>query len=261
MRILVTFAVEAEFAPWRKLRQFSPVPIRVVPRDSGPVEIWEAYVGDVIVSVYLTGIAGRLPLEGMQMREAFFHDKPTFAISSGLAGALKPCLVVGEVFVARETWNANGLKTHSADDGLLSLAKTAGATVIQRLVSTDHIVRKKAEKTRLGELSDAVDMESAVILKDFDTIQLPAIAIRAVSDGFSEDLPIDFSRCITAEGKVRTPELLWEIASCPSAIPALVRFGKQSKKAADRLVSFLDRFILTASGSPGFAARQEVAAR
>jgi len=248
MRILVTFAVEAEFAPWRRLREFSPV--RVVPRDSGPVEMWEADVGDVAVSVYLTGIAGRFPLEGMQLRETLFRSKPDFAVSSGLAGSLRADLLVGSVFVACETCTTEGPYAHSADGGLLSIAKSSGACVVPRLLTVDHIVGSREEKAHLGKVGDAVDMESANILKDFEKIQLPAVAIRAVSDGCLEDMPVDFSRCITGKGNVRMPELLWQLASRPFAIPALVRFGRQSKQAASNLIAFLEQFILATSHSP-----------
>lgn len=259
MRILVTFAVEAEFAPWRRLREFSPV--RVVPRDSGPVEIWEADVGDVVVSVYLTGIAGRLPLEGLQLREAFFRSKPNFAISSGLAGSLRSDLPIGTVFVAREACTSEGSSVHCADEGLLSLARSRGACVVQRLQTLDHVAGSKEEKAHLGKVSDAVDMESAFILKDFEKIQLPALAIRAVSDGCFEDMPVDFSRCITVKGDVRIPELLWQLASRPSAIPALVRFARQSKRAANTLIAFLDQFILATSNSPRSVIGEQAVAR
>jgi len=254
MRILVTFAVEAEFAPWRKLREFRA--IRVTPqRDSGPTEIWETSVGSVSVSVYLTGIGGRLPHDAMLFREAFYEKKTDFAISSGLAGSLKPDCVPGNVLAVVQTSTAGGRDVSSADPALLRRAEAGGAVIVQRLLTVDRIVGKKEEKAQLSLVADAVDMESALLMKDFAQAQVPAITIRAVSDGHAEDMPIDFGRCITNEGKVRPPQLFMELASHPTSIPSLIRFGQQSKKAAANLVSFLDAFI---SSLPDSVASQRI---
>ena len=49
MKILVTFALETEFAPWRKLRAFRRV-------GSESHALYEAQTGDAQVKVALTGI-------------------------------------------------------------------------------------------------------------------------------------------------------------------------------------------------------------
>ena len=242
MRVLVTFAVDTEFAPWRKLRKFQPV--RVTPTGSAnTTEIWETLVGDTAVSVYLTGIAGKFPREAMLFRESFYEKKSDFAISSGLAGALNPAYVPGDVLAASMTGTKDDSRDFPADAGLLRHAAAQSARIIRRLLTADRIIGHKEEKRLLSKDADAVDMESALLMKGFAEIQLPAIAIRAVSDGQAEDMPIDFARCITSDGKVRSPQLIMELASHPSSIPSLIRFGRQSKRAAANLAAFLDGFI------------------
>src|SRR5260370_34313008 len=96
MRILVTFAVEAEFAPWRKLRKFDLM--RLGPRGASEfTQLWETLIGDTCVSVYLTGIVHGLPREPMEMREIFLTAKPDLASSSRPAGALKQGLKPGDL--------------------------------------------------------------------------------------------------------------------------------------------------------------------
>ncbi len=55
MRILVTFAVEAEFAPWRKLREFKKNTVPNGPSSQG-VSLFKTTFRDDDVEVLLTGI-------------------------------------------------------------------------------------------------------------------------------------------------------------------------------------------------------------
>ena len=57
------------------------------------------------------------------------------------------------------------------------------------------------------------------------------------------DLPIDFDRCLTPQGAIKPMSLINAIVRRPSKLPNLVRFGRQSNQAAQRLASFLDDFI------------------
>src|SRR5207302_2895083 len=52
MRVLVTFAVEAEFAPWRKLRGFEKM-------TKGKAQFFRARIGASEVNVLLTGVGGK----------------------------------------------------------------------------------------------------------------------------------------------------------------------------------------------------------
>ena len=52
MRILVTFALETEFAPWRALREFRAV-------QWGDAEVYRAQIGAADVGVLLTGAGPR----------------------------------------------------------------------------------------------------------------------------------------------------------------------------------------------------------
>ena len=242
MRVLVTFAVEAEFAPWRKLRRFRP--IRVCPRGiSEKTEIWETLIGGTSVNVYLTGIGRGLQSEAVEMREAFFSSKLDLAISSGLAGALKETLKPGDLIAPQKVRTLRNDANADSDSSLRDRAVRQGALEIETLISVNRIVSSVEEKRRLAFFGEAVDMESATVMSYFVSAAIPVLTIRAISDAADENLPLDFDRCLTPQGAIRPMSLVNAIVRRPGRLPDLVRFGRQSHQAAQRLGSFLDEFV------------------
>jgi adenosylhomocysteine nucleosidase len=246
MRILVTFAVDAEFAPWRKRRKF--LLVRATPLGSSDAtDIWETSIGETAVSVYLTGIRGRVPLEAMLYREAVYKTKSDLAISSGLAGALREGLNPGDLIAPQKARTLKNDVNVDSEPSFRERAIQQGALPIDNLITVDRIVSTVQEKARLGFLGEAVDMESANIMAQFVEAGLPVLTIRSISDGADEDLPIDFDRCLTPQGEIKPINLMNQIVRRPGNLPNLVRFGRQSHQAAQKLTSFLDSFIATLS--------------
>ena len=111
VKILVTFALENEFAPWRKMRSFARV----------AAEQWDhSYRKDfdgANVRVFLTG-AGRFAAQ----REASIalEEPADICIAAGLSGGLRPEYRAGRVLTARQVANANGFLL--ADPDLVSAA-------------------------------------------------------------------------------------------------------------------------------------------
>lgn len=242
MRILVTFAVEAEFAPWRKLRKFDQM--RLGTRGASECTyVWETLIGGTAVSVYLTGIGRGLPRDAVEMREAFFTSKLDLVISSGLAGALKAGLKPGALVAPQKARTLRNDANADSDSVFRLRAIQQGALPIETLITVDHIVSAAREKARLAFFGEAVDMESAYIMAHFVAATVPVLTIRAVSDAADEDLPIDFDRCLTPQGAIRPMSLVNALVRRPGKLPDLVRFGRQSNQAAQRLASFLDEYI------------------
>ena len=102
MKILVTFALENEFAPWRKMRRFQRVSVDDLD------QTYEVKVGSANVRVVLTG-AGRFARPAML--GAAFDYAPDICIASGLAGALKPAYRPGAdscgAHALRTSWNSD----------------------------------------------------------------------------------------------------------------------------------------------------------
>jgi len=236
MRILVTFAVEAEFAPWRALRQFEK---STNGKCAGPS--FQATLAGKEIHVLLTGM-GKAACE-KSLAWNMHAGKPDIVISSGLVGALKEDLKPGDVIVPERTRTLRNDASANSDSMLRERAVQQGALAIETLITVDRIVQTAEEKARLAFFGQAVDMESAIIMSHFAVSGVPALAVRAVSDAAKEDLPIDFDRCLTPLGAIKLMSLVNAIVKRPGKLPNLIRFGKQSAEAAQKLAQFLDDFV------------------
>lgn len=234
MKILVTFALENEFAPWRKLRRFHRV----------SVDAWDrayyAEVGSVGVQVVVTG-AGRFAVQ--QSLRLAFEQAPDVCIVSGLAGGLKPAYRPGAVLAARTVADVSGTRLMRSDSELISRAGQCGARIVEKFLVSDRVVSTAAEKQSLGAFGDAVDMESLYILAAAAHERIPAAAIRAISDGVESNLPLDFDRAFNERGAVSVPKVLKQIAARPHRIGGLIRLARASEQAAAALASFLDMYV------------------
>jgi adenosylhomocysteine nucleosidase len=241
LRVLVTFALEREFAPWRKWRDFRP-------GNWGAASAFVTDIGGAEVGVLLTGV-GPSGARAEVFKAAWGESAPLgFCISTGLAGALRTEYEIGQVLAARAVFSegfgadAKGGSFESSG-ALISFAAECGATVVDRFYSAPHVVAKAEEKLQLGLNADAVEMESFQILREARAVGIPAVAIRAVSDSADEDLPIEMDEIFTEEGQISLPRVLGKVALHPDSLPGLVRLGQKSKRAAVALAQFLDRYI------------------
>jgi nucleoside phosphorylase len=242
MRVLVTFAVEAEFAPWRKLRNFKKRELGENSGTSGPSG-FTANVEDIRVQVLLTGMGRKTCEESLATIDFDRGERPDLVISSGLAGALREEFKPGNIVVPQRVRTPNNDADGTADAIFLNRAVQSGGKRIETLITAKQLVQTAQEKRRLGFFGEAVDMESAYVLAKCAQASVPCIAIRSISDTVDEDLPIDFDRCLTPQGAVKPLNLVNTIVEYPSKLPKLIRFGRQSIQAAQKLAGFLDRFV------------------
>lgn len=265
MRILVTFALDAEFAPWRRRHSFASVSM---PTPIGQ-EGYFFYRGTVFendVDVLLTGIGwdenkGRNRPRYM-LRE-LLKSKPDIFISSGLAGGLRRDMRCGDIVAAAQVSLRTGSDTFRSSANLLAIAKETGARVDLRQITETHIVTEAAAKSALSNFGDFVDMEGYHLLQIASGTRIPAISVRAVSDTVSQDLPPGLTQIVDREGHVQVIPLMKLIMKRPARIASLVAFGSRSRNAAVSLADFLDRFLESAGGdeSEAQAKREAVAAR
>jgi adenosylhomocysteine nucleosidase len=252
MKILVTFAVDAEFAPWRKLRQFSQFNV-------GDIRAYSAPITDGELVVLLTGVGGRRAWA--EATKVIWDGNVDVCISSGLAGALKEKHRPGDILVAREVHATNRKKIIPSDRALLEMAAVCGAKVADTFYSVDRVLVRSSEKSELGDKADAVEMESGDIMLEAVAFGAKVIAIRGISDAVSEDLPVDFNRVMSETGDVSIPKVLSQAAAHPASIPALIRFGRQSRNAAEKLAIVLDACIQRLASADVLRQPKEVAAR
>ncbi len=233
MRVLVTFAVENEFAPWRKMRGFRRAAV------SEP-SLYEARVGTAEVSAVLTGMGAHHARRTLQIA---LTEGADICISTGLAGALQPRHRIGDVLVARAVRAAGGEGFVKSDARLRHAAKTCGAREVNAFLSSDRTVLTAKEKSRLAFSADAVDMESFAILSEAQGLRIPAVAIRAIGDTAGQDLPLDFNRTVGPLGQVSIPRVFGQLARNPHRLPGLIRLSLDTQKAATCLAKFLDFYL------------------
>jgi nucleoside phosphorylase len=242
MRILITFAVDAEFAPWRSIRKFT----RVVADD---LNLWKSSSGNAEVYVLLTGIGDDTArVMDLMMRLASIRQYFDLCVSSGLAGALHSDYELGEIVVAKILKSARIHKDLErdwleTDKPLLEIAVSLGAKSANAFYTAATVVTTAEEKGRLAAVADVVEMESFDVVKGGCSWGARCTAIRAISDRSGEDLPINFNQAISSERQVSIPRVLAQVAKNPVSLGALIRFGKRSRRAAESLAQFLEAYL------------------
>lgn len=233
MRILVTFAVEAEFAPWRKLRQFKT-------RAIGDICVFEAQVGRAAVDFVVTGMGVE---NSSRVTKAVLTNDHQFCMSSGFAGALRPQHKIGDILVADAVQFLGKSKTLQCSRGLVSNAQRDGASRVKLLLTSDHVVRTTAEKAQLAPFADFVDMESFGVLSAAQVLGRPAVAIRVISDKYDGEVPADVELTMNQRGRVQIRRVVRYLSKHPIHLPALMRLGRDSRTAAAALGAFLEAYI------------------
>jgi adenosylhomocysteine nucleosidase len=256
MRVLVTFAVEAEFAPWRKLRNLSS-------REINGITVHEAMIGRAAVDFVVSGMG----LENAQSATtAVLTKSHDFCIAAGFAGALRPQLKPGTVMVSEAVQLLGKSETLTCGRGLTLNAWEQKAVRARLLLTSDHIVRTVEEKAQLAPFAEFVDMESFGVLSAAQKCGRPAVAIRVISDSDDKELPMDLDMTVNEKGKIRLGGVLLYLGRHPMQLPALFRLGRDSRIAALSLANFLEAYIkklslFTHGWFPDGEGLEEVAAR
>jgi nucleoside phosphorylase len=228
----VAFALDAEFAPWRRRGGFR----RAAPSAGG---CFEAAVAGVSIRAAIVGIGGR------RLRAAegwLFDPAPDALIVAGLAGGLSPTHRVGDVLAARYVCREES--SHAADPHLIDLAARCGARPVDRFVSVDAIVATVAARRRLAASGDAVDMESAAVLEAARRRNIAAVALRVIGDAADDDLPLDFGSFIRGDGTIASFALAAAAVGSPMRWRRLLRFAADQRRALHRLATVLDRMVV-----------------
>ncbi len=243
MRVLVTFAVDAEFAPWRAMRHFRFI-------DYQGLRLWRADLEKVEITALVTGMGAEAAALAMDlmMRMADGDQYFDVCVSSGLAGALSESLSPEQIIAPRglvveEKHAGAQAERIEVDTELRKLAIQFGAKEMDCLFTTNKVLVKAIEKKICSSKAEAVDMESFEIVKEAVAWGARCVVIRAISDSAKEELPIDFNLTLSGEKQVSVAKVVYQLAKNPLVLPALLRFAKQSRKAADGLASFLEKYV------------------
>jgi adenosylhomocysteine nucleosidase len=237
-RVLVLFAVEQELAPMRRRRN-----------SLGDADLWLA----------ATGMGARCA--AATAAPMLDDPRPALVVIAGVAGALDPKLQVGDLVIADQVITETEVLTPSLIPSL-SHTPTPPHSHTGPIVSLDQVLITAEEKAAAfaGRLPHpptpphphtpplAVEMETAAVARLAEARRIPWCAIRAVSDTAAESLPLDFNRLRDRSGDLPTSRVALAAITNPRAIPGLIRLGKNTSLAADRLAEALCAWI--ASGYP-----------
>ena len=227
MNVLITYAVDPEFAPWCKLIDFENI-------SAGDFQVHRASLGPVKADFLVTGMGSEHAARAIEAMKSSTYDA---CICAGFAGALSAEYQVGDVVVPEQVKSIEGSTILVCGPALVEAAKAAKRA--RMLLSSSRIIATSAEKIALSRQADVVDMESFTIISAVHERGIPALAVRAVSDTRDQDMPVDFSKSLDEHGQVSTNVLLRQLAGQPGRIGALMRLGRQSKQAAEALAQFL----------------------
>ncbi len=234
MKILVTFAVRSEFAPWRRRRNFMRLP--------GDWPVFEAMFGGAQVRAILTGMGQEHALKAAKSALAY---RPDLCISTGLAGSLRGDYRTGDILAARLVSEVGEPVAVASHRELLSTAVDCGARQIERMSTSKTLVTRAEQKRQLGSQAEAVEMESYTILLEAARCGVPAVAIRAICDASDFDMPYDFEHACDSLGQIRVIRVLSQVLRRPSGLPGLLKLARDTRFASRRLADFLDVFAGT----------------
>jgi len=249
MRVLVTFAVHAEFAPWKKISQFRALtPLKGRSRWYGSRDIYEGKLGEARIRVLITGMGWWNAGRAVEMSYQSFV--PELCISTGFAGSLRPEHRPGDLLVAREVRELRGTRKMRSDPALVEAAVNHGARVVDCFLGSKRVIQTSEDKKRLGAWGAAVEMESFRVMAAAFGRGIPVVAIRGISDAFETTLPYDFQKAADRTGRFRISSLLGQVVRQPMGLPGLIQLGRNSSRTAEKLATFLNEFVgaLAAAG-------------
>lgn len=210
--------------------------------------IYFGELAGVPAALTIAGAGGRNAVLGL---EALRAAAPIRAVAAcGVAGGLDPALKVGDVVLASQVRSSGGdgppLLPHPCPlpEGLPFLR-------VAPIVSGTQVLITREQKQAHAGAGAAVDMETAAVAAEAVRLGLPWCALRAISDAADDDLPLDFNRCVTANGDIPLARVLIELARHPGALPGVIRLGRSTALAARRLAEAGEAYLPGWYGSLG----------
>jgi nucleoside phosphorylase len=188
-------------------------------------------------------IAGAGAANAVRGLRALIDAGPVTGVAvCGVAGGLDPALRVGEVILASEIRRGSEVTTCPLPN-LTPIPTGQSYLRAAPVASAEQVLVTREQKRAYAAAGAAVDMETAAVAAEAAQLGLPWCALRAISDAASEDLPLDFNRCVTPDGDIPLARVLLELARHPGALPGLIRLGRSTSLAAGRLAEAAEAYL------------------
>jgi adenosylhomocysteine nucleosidase len=167
-------------------------------------------------------------------------------VSFGLAGGLSPALASGDLVLADAVVLPAGerITTDPAWRSRLAARIEAAAPRQAAVVGSERLLVTSAAKGALFAATGAVavDMESHAVAEAARRAGLPFVVLRAIADPADQTLPRAATVALGPHGEVRLPAVARSLLERPGELPALLRLGRQSRRA----LAVLRRVVLLA---------------
>ncbi|HEU4754542.1 MAG TPA: hypothetical protein VFU47_15645 [Armatimonadota bacterium] len=163
--------------------------------------------------------------------------RPDLLLIAGVAGALAPGLSVGDLVVADAVCSEGPTLRPTLPAIPGPEARIGGLLSLDRvLVTADE---KRLAREGYPDRPLAIEMETAAAARIAVARGVAWGAVRAISDRADEALPLDFNRLRGPGGDLPTSRVALAALFRPASIPGLLRLGKNTSLAAERLAEFL----------------------
>uniref|UniRef100_A0A7C3Z2A3 Nucleoside phosphorylase domain-containing protein n=1 Tax=Desulfobacca acetoxidans TaxID=60893 RepID=A0A7C3Z2A3_9BACT len=189
--------------------------------------------------------------------------RPQVLVSFGFGGAVTPGLAPGDLVLGEACWRyepgQGTLRELLAPSppwalhSLLDRLRAVGLPAFRgSVVTSPAIISKAAQGGPLLGLSHPVlDLETgAAALAAWDK-GLPFLALRAVTDPASEEIPDFIAQAVRKRNELTAVDALAWLAADPRRLPALVRLWRRSRLASRRLARALGVVLNECRGEGG----------
>ncbi len=177
--------------------------------------------------------------------------KPRLLLIAGFCAGLTEEAAPGDLILADEAMDRTSGRRYLPAPALLAAAQSARPPGIPlhtgRLLTATRIARTRGEKQAIrSEWAEAtaLDMETTGAVAAAEAAGIPWLAVRAVTDGLRDSLPFDFAPWTDPRtGEIIRSRVAAAALTHPWKIPALIRLGARSTRAARRLALTLESLV------------------
>ena len=183
------------------------------------------------MEIALSWLLSGPPLDGVPYR-------PSLVLSAGFSGAVVAGLNVGDLILASEVCDADGVcRPATWPVGGSSFRRG-------RILTVPNLIGAPEEKRRLGERSGAValDMETAVVARLCGEAGVPFGCLRVISDDVDTYLSESLLG-VLRDGRVGPGRLAAAVLRRPMLVAELTRLGAHTRTAARRLSEGLEEML------------------
>lgn len=183
--------------------------------------------------------AGAGSVNASSAAENLLKQGATKLISWGCAAGLSQPLQPGTLILTDQCICADGTVIKSDQSWLQHVQALLAdqRPVIGTIAEANEVVRTSEEKLKVGSTlnAQALDMESAAVARVAKVNNLLFLAIRAIADPQTMNLPHAVINAVDEQGQVAIGKLLSYLFAHPGELPALIQLGRHFNSAKKSL--------------------------